>query len=124
MASDPDLLHAKLQLEERVKYALRYEFDLESPLPSVQRFFECAFSPEQNTHGPIKEWKALAEEFILNTTFLPLSHQFHSVYLAAAYLNWTKQYLTKQAEKPWSVLPDLIAGHAWFAYVDPAISHA
>ena len=59
----------------------------------------------------------------MNTTFLPLSHQFHHVYLAAAYLNWTKQYLTKQAEKPWSVLPDLIAGNAWFAYVDPAISH-
>jgi len=60
----------------------------------------------------------------MNTTFLPLSHQFHSVYLAAAYLNWTKQYLTEQAEKPWSVLPSLIAGHVWFAYVDPAISNA
>jgi hypothetical protein len=61
------------------------------------------------------------EAFILNTTFLPLSHQFHPVYLAAAYLNWTRQYLS---EKPWTVLPEIIGGHAWFAYVDPAIDQA
>lgn len=52
-ASLPDLLHAKLQLEERVKHVLRYDFALESPLPYVQRFFHCAFPPEQSSNGII-----------------------------------------------------------------------
>lgn len=47
VASLPDLLHAKLQLEERLKHVLRYEFGLESPLLYVERFFHCAFPPEQ-----------------------------------------------------------------------------
>ena len=43
--SDADLYYAKLQLEERVKFALRYEFSFETPLTFVRRFFETAFAP-------------------------------------------------------------------------------
>lgn len=121
VASEPDLLHAKLQLEERLKHVLRYDFGLESPLPFIERFFECAFSPDQDASGHIANWKALTEEMLKNTTFLRLSHEFHAVYLAAAYLNLTKRYLTPEERQPLTTLPDFIGQHAWFLYVDPAI---
>lgn len=58
---------------------------------------------------------------ILNLTVLPLSHDFHPVYLAAAYLNWVRQLLCQQAPKNELSLPAQIGGHPWFAFVDPAI---
>ena len=54
--SDADLYFTKLQFEERVKFALRYEFDFESPLTFVRRFFESAFAPEDRVEGPIEDW--------------------------------------------------------------------
>ena len=57
LSSDADLYYAKLQLEDRLKYALGYNFTFETPLTYVQSFFECAFSPEQRTQtGSIKQW--------------------------------------------------------------------
>ena len=47
MTSEADLYFAKMQYEERLKFALSYEFTFESPLTFVQRFFECAFSPAE-----------------------------------------------------------------------------
>lgn len=120
--SEPDLLHARLQLEERVKHVLRYDFAFESPLPYIERFFQCAFPPElAESGGIIAKWKEFTEEFVKNTTFLRLSHEFHAVYLAAAYLNLTKGFLTAEEKEPWTVIPDVIGTHAWYLYVDPAI---
>ena len=56
LASDPDLYFAKMQLEERVKHALAYQFSFDSPLDYVRRFFEGTFAPEQRVAGPIKLW--------------------------------------------------------------------
>ena len=47
ITSEADLYYAKMQYEERLKYALRYEFAFESPLMFVKRFFDCAFSPAE-----------------------------------------------------------------------------
>ena len=47
ITSEADLYYAKMQYEERLKYALRYEFAFESPLTFVKRFFDCAFSPAE-----------------------------------------------------------------------------
>ena len=56
-ASDPDLYFAKMQLEERVKHALGYQFSFESPMTYVRRFFEAAFAPEQRAAGgPVALW--------------------------------------------------------------------
>ena len=46
LSSDADLYFAKMQLEERLKYSLSYEFGFETPLTFVQSFFEKAFAPE------------------------------------------------------------------------------
>ena len=55
LSSEADLYYAKLQLEDRLKYALGYNFTFETPLTFVQNFFECAFSVEQRSQtGPIK----------------------------------------------------------------------
>lgn len=92
LTSEPDLYYAKMQYEERLKYALRYEFAFESPLKFVQRFFESAFSPAERAQpdGPIRKWQEFTECVIKNTTFFPLSREFHPVYIAAAYLTWTR----------------------------------
>lgn len=74
LSSDPDLYFAKLQFEERLKFALRYEFSFETPLTYVQRFFECAFAPEQRCKaGAVRDWQVQTEHFIKNTTVFPLS---------------------------------------------------
>ena len=58
LSSEADLYYAKMQLEERLKYALSYNFAYESPLSYVRRFFECAFAPEMCKEGasPIAHW--------------------------------------------------------------------
>ena len=91
-SSEADLYHARMQLEERLKYALGHDFAYETPLTYVQRFFDCAFSPEQQNRvgGPIRTWKEQTETFAINLAVIPLSQQFHPVYIAAAYLNWNK----------------------------------
>lgn len=66
----------------------------------------------------------MTEDYIKNTTFLRLSHDFNAVFLAAAYLNLIKGYLTADEQEPWTVLPDIIGQHAWFQFVDPAIDQA
>lgn len=45
--SDADLYFAKLQFEERIKYAMHYEFNFESPIIYVRRFFESAFASNE-----------------------------------------------------------------------------
>lgn len=98
VSSEADLYFGKMQFEERLKYALRYEFAFESPLTFVQRFFESAFAPAERAapDGPIKKWEEFTICVIVNTPFFPLSHEFHPVYIAAAYLAWTKQILVAQ----------------------------
>lgn len=95
VSSEADLYFAKMQFEERLKYALRYDFAFESPLTFVQRFFECAFSPAERAapEGPVKKWEEFTVCVIVNTPFFPLSREFHPVYIAAAYLAWTRQIL-------------------------------
>jgi len=129
LMSDADLYFAKLQFEERVKFSLRYEFSFETPVKFVRRFFEAAFPSATYTHpsSPVHGWKSFTERFILNTTIFPLSQDFHPVYLAAAYLAVSRRYLLAQSgddqsEKP--ALPEMIAGHPWFRFVDPEIDAA
>ena len=75
------------------------------------------------------------ERYIKNTTIFPMSQDFHPVYVAAAYLENSrkaviehrlrdqhKQGISSCGEKP--VLPDMIGGHPWFMFVDPAIDAA
>ena len=94
-SSEADLYYAKVQLEERLKFAMRYDFAYETPLNYVRRFFESAFSPSVrcDTTGPIAHWQSFTERFIRNTTIFPLSQQFHPVYLAAGYLEVSRNYL-------------------------------
>jgi len=65
----------------------------------VQRFFEGAFSPADRAQpdGPIKKWEEFTECVILNTRVFPLSREFHPVYIAAAYLTWTRNILNSAA---------------------------
>jgi len=42
---EADLYLVKMQLEERLKHALQNQFEHESPLNSVQNFFNQTFSP-------------------------------------------------------------------------------
>ena len=98
---------------------LRYQLALQSPLPLIQRFFEIAFPQEQlQSETPILTWKNMTEDFVRNLTVLPLSNQFNHVYLAAAYLAFTKQFIKDNGGID---VPDEIAGYPWFAFVDPAI---
>lgn len=127
--SEADLNYARLQLEERLKFALGYNFAYESPLGYVRRFFEAAFAPEQRRAPLVRKWQEETETFVVNTFIFPLSQEIHPVYLAAAYLNTMKSDLQRQAaaaEKPDSSggLPDAIGGHSWFKYVDPAVEEA
>lgn len=46
-SSEPDLYLGKLKIEARLKHALQYELNYESPLDYVQNFFERSFSPKQ-----------------------------------------------------------------------------
>jgi len=57
----------------------------------VQRFFDCAFSESQQQSKVIASWRDNTESLVLNTTIFPLVLWFHPVYLAAAYLEWTKR---------------------------------
>ena len=133
ITSEADLYYAKMQYEERLKYALRYEFAFESPLTFVQRFFECAFSPAERKapDSQIKKWEDFTICVIQNTTIFPLGRQFHPVYVAAAYLTWTRQAMNTQAALQQQeaadaklFLPETIGGHPWFLFVDPAINPA
>ena len=83
-----------MQLEERIKYALKYELSFETPMAYVERFFAYAFSPElRQVDGPLKTWYTFTQSYIRNTTIFPLSQDFHPVYIAAAYLSVSKQVL-------------------------------
>ena len=124
--SEADLYYGKMQLEERMKYALSYDFTFESPLTYVRRFFESAFAPASLLEGasPVAHWKSFTERFIRNTTIFPMSQHFHPVYLAAGYLAVSRDYLLAQsgatdADKP--MLPEFIAGYHWSLFVDPSI---
>ena len=117
-------------MEERLKFALRYEFAYETPLTFVRRFFESAFAPEVRLKAgsAVWNWQNFTERFIRNTTIFPLSQHFHPVYQAAAYLAYSRQCLMSQAEpvadddcKVGPSLPEFIAGHPWYRFVDPAI---
>ena len=88
--------------------------------------------------GPVKEWETVTEHFIKNTVVLPLTQDFHPVYVAAAYLAFTKEklHLLKAQKEAMRLgnqklaaaqidlsqtkpdIPDVIAGHAWFKFVD------
>ena len=127
LSSEADLYFAKMQYEERLKYALRYEFAFESPLTFVQRFFECAFAPAERAapDSAIKKWEDFTRVVVLNTRVFPLSRQFHPVYVAAAYLAWTRQMMLSTPSATGKLyLPETIGGHPWFFFVDPAIDQA
>ena len=105
---------------------MQYDFSFESPLKYVRRFFESAFglsklNPPES--GLIAHWSNFTERFIKNTIIFPLSRRYHPVYIAAGYLAFSKSYLESQGEKQ-SQLPDVIAGHPWYLFVDPAIEAA
>jgi len=57
-----------------------------------------------------------------------MSQHYHPVYIAAGYLSFSRRYLLAEAgpvaegDKP--ILPETIAGHPWFLYVDPMIELA
>ena len=70
--SIPDLYHAKLKLEERLKTALNFEFAFESPTTYVRRFFECAFSPAQLSQASIRQWREDTETFVRTCAYMPL----------------------------------------------------
>lgn len=55
---------------------------------------------------------------------IPFQLHFHPVYLAAAFLAWTKQNIEDLNTSEKSALPDLIAGHPWFQFVDPNIDES
>ncbi len=93
LASDADLLYAKMQLEERLKSVLKYDFSYVSPLQFVHRFFANTFAEGQRNKGPVKEWLTVTERYINNTLVLPMTQSFQPVYVAAAYLALTKQNL-------------------------------
>ena len=52
---------------------------------------------------------------------LPLSIWFHPIYLAAAYLDWTKNNMVKMQHELKGSIPETINGIPWYHYVDPAI---
>ena len=55
---------------------------------------------------------------------IPLSQQFHPVFIAAAYLLFIKNDLNRRLSKTKGGLepiPEEIGGHPWYQYVDQAI---
>ena len=46
---------------------------------------------------------------------------FDPIYLAAAFLDFTKKNLIEQNPKLFNLFPETIAGHKWFHFVDPGI---
>ena len=120
--SEPDLYLAKNTFEERILNAIQYDLASTTPLEYVKRFFEHAFSLSQLSTSAISQWKQQVEELTSNMAMLPFSLHFHPVYLAAAFLAWTRQnqnQLNNTNEK--LPLTELIAGHPWFKFVDPNI---
>ena len=120
-SSEPDLYLGKLKIETRLKHALQYELSYESPLVHVQRFFEGSFSPCQRRHSSIRQWQEDTESYAKNTLILPLGLWINPVYLAAAYLDWTKKNMVKLQHELKGSLPETINGSPWYHYVDPAI---
>ena len=120
-SSEPDLYLGKLKIEARLKHALQYEFNYESPLEYVQRFFNRSFSPSQRQHSSIRQWQEETESYAKNTLILPLGLWINPVYLAAAYLDWTKKNMVKLQHELKGSLPETINGSPWYHYVDPAI---
>ena len=119
--SEPDLYLGKLKIEARLKHALQYELAYESPLSHVQRFFEQSFSPSQRRHASIRQWQEETENYVKNTLMLPFGLWFHPVYLAAAYLDWTRKNMVKLQNELKGSIPEMINGSPWYHYVDPAI---
>ncbi len=122
--STPDLYLAKLKLEERLKAALNFDFGFESPLVYIKRFFECAFSPSEQSLESIKKWREDTESLVGTCSYMPLSQWIHPVFLAAAFLQWNKQNMIQSALDNGEKQPDLpenIGGHPWFMYVDPGV---
>lgn len=116
----------KVQLEERLKHALQYNLDFESPLAHVHRFFSNTFSMKQmRNNSSLDRWRTETELLIQNTSFIPLSLSFHPVLIAATFLAWTREQMlqtdSKTGVKP-THLPELIHDHPWFLYVDPGIT--
>ena len=109
-----------------MKHALQYNLDFESPLIHVQRFFANTFSVKQmRTNPALAQWRTETEQIIQNTSFIPLSLQFHPVLIAAAYLSWSRQHILQNSIlsglKPLN-LPETLHGHPWFLFLDPGIS--
>ena len=57
-----------------------------------------------------------------NTLMLPFGLWFHPVYLAAAYLDWTKKNMVKLQQNLKGSIPETINGCPWYQYVDPVIN--
>ena len=122
--SIPDLYHAKIKLEERLKGALNFDFGFESPIVYVRRFFDCAFSPAQQDLDSIKKWREDTETLICTCAYMPLGQWINTVFLAAGFLHWSKQNIIQQSLNNGEKIPDLpevIGGHPWFMYVDPEV---
>ena len=72
--------------------ALMGDYSFSSPLIYIERFFASAFSQDQRAKsGYLKRWFEETAAFLKNTAVFPLGQAFHPVYLAAAYLKWTKE---------------------------------
>ena len=110
-----------MQLEERVKNALQYEFAHESPLNFVQNFFNASFSPQQREYEHLKNWQLTTEQWIKNLLMLPLGTVFNPVYLAAAYLTYARKVMEEADPKLVGIFPEEIHGHDWYKFVDPNI---
>jgi len=52
---------------------------------------------------------------------LPLSTVYNSVYLAAAYLAYSRKIMEEADPKLVGLFPDEIHGHDWYKFVDPNI---
>lgn len=111
-----------MQLEERVKVALQYEFGHTSPLNFVKKFFTQTFSPKQRESSHIKNWQMETESLVKNTLMFPLSTVFSPVYIAAAYLDRARKNMEEVDPKLVGLFPDEIHGHQWFKFIDPNVN--
>lgn len=111
--SDPDLAFCKCVYEDRLKSALQYNLVYESPLQYLHQFFADAFEADQL--APVLGWQQLTEQMLLDFAWIPFALFFHPALIAAAFLNWTREHVSK------AYLPELVHEHAWYLYVDAAI---
>lgn len=123
--SDPDLYYAKCIYEDRIKNALQYNLEYQSPLAFMDQFFKYTFSAAQLREAPISQWMSDCKQTIVNLTFIPLTLWFHPVLVAAAFLAWSRQNLiARQPAGTKPQLPETLHGHAWYLYVDSGISQS